>query len=163
MPLGIVLKRRRIGHKWQEYAWRVDEVVPGAPAVTEWRLLRQDEAEVAYLAATLPLDLHPSETTDYRHNLSQRRPMIYVVLRPDDDRERPLRPFCVTACPTDAQDYQDGDDLVEAVPMPAAVAEWLRDYVRRFHVDKVFEKRGRRERDARRSARGQGAKEQGDG
>lgn len=156
MPIGVVLTRRRIGHPWQEHSWHATEAVPGAPPVAEWRLLRQDDTEAAYLAATLPLNLYPGETTDYRQNLSQRAPMIYVVLRRDDDNgERPVRPFCVTVSPVEAQDYLDGDELVDAVSMPIAVAAWLQDYVSRFHVERSFEKRGRGERDARRKAREQ--------
>lgn len=154
MKLGVVLSRRKITHKWQDHAWRVEEVIPGAPELGEWRLLRQNGAEVVYLAATLPVDLYPGEASNYRHNLSQREPKVYVVLRSDaENSERPVRPFQVTVCPAEAQDYLDGDEVVEAVPMPAAVAAWLQDYVRRFPVEREFEKRGRAERDARRSAR----------
>jgi hypothetical protein len=157
LPVGVVLTRQRIGHPWQEFSWHATEVVPGAPAVAEWRLLRQAEARTAYLAATLPLDLYPGETADYRHNLSQRQPMIYVVLRRDEgDAERPIHPFHVTASPAEAQDYLDSDDLVDAVPMPPGVAAWLQDYVTRFHVERAFVKRGRGEREARRKAQGRG-------
>lgn len=157
MPVGVVLARRKTGHKWQDHAWRAIEVIPGAPEVTEWRLLRQDAIEATYLAATLPLELYPGETPGYRQNLSQRKPMVYVVLRRDDgDADRPVRPFRATVCPVEAQDYLDGDDIVETVSMPPAVAAWLQDFVKRHHVEQVFEKRGRRERDARRDREGRG-------
>lgn len=155
MSVGIVLARRRIGHKWQEHAWHVAELVPGAPEVGDWRLLRENEAEAVYLATPLTIDLYPGETTDYRHNLSQRQPVVFVVLRRDEaNSERPVRPFHATVCPAEAQDYLDGDELVETVPMPDVVAAWLRDYVDRFHVERKFEKRGRQEREARRNAEG---------
>lgn len=157
LPIGVVVTRRRIAHPWQEFSWHATEAIPGAPGGAEWRLLRQTDAEAAYLAAVLPLDLYPAETTEYRRNLSQRRPMIYVVLRRNgDDVERPVRPFLVTVSPEEAQDYLDGDELVDAVPMPEGVAAWLHDYVTRFHVERVFIKQGRGARDARRKARGYG-------
>src|SRR3546814_11983021 len=53
--LGVVVTRRRIGHPWQEFSWHATEAIPGAPKVAEWRLLRQAEAETAYLAATLQI------------------------------------------------------------------------------------------------------------
>lgn len=144
--VGIVLRRSRSRHPWQDFAWRTAEAVPGAPATGNWRLLRQSEAEADYLAPALPLCLYPAETAGYLQNLSQRAPMVYVVLRRDENQDGPpLRPFHITACPTEAQDYLDGDDVVDTVPMPAAIAEWLRDYVRRFHVDKPFVKRQRRD------------------
>lgn len=117
----------------------------------EWRLLHDADGVTTYLAGTRPLRLFRGETVGYRYNLSQLVPMVYIVLRrADGDAKRPLRPFHVTVCPAEAQDYLDGDDLVEAVPMPPAIAGWVQDFVRRFHVDHPFEKRGRPARDARR-------------
>lgn len=153
LTVGIVLKRRRSNHPWQDHVWQAAEIVAGIPPADEWRLLRDGDGETTYLAGTRPLRLFRGETEGYLLNLSQHVPMVYVVLRrAEDDPERPLRPFHVTVCPTEAQDYLDGDDLVEAVPMPPVIAGWLQDFVRRFHVDRPFEKRGRKERDARRRA-----------
>jgi hypothetical protein len=37
----------------------------------------------------------------------------------------------------------EGDDLVEAVPMPEGLIAWVQAFVERHHVDQPFEKRKR--------------------
>jgi hypothetical protein len=37
----------------------------------------------------------------------------------------------------------EGEDLVEAAPMPEALIAWVRDFVERHHVDQPFVKRER--------------------
>lgn len=146
LAVGIVLRRRRSNHPWQDVSWHLVGAVPGAPATGEWRVLRRSEAETDFLAPPLPLTLHRSETGGYLQNLAQQKPVIYVVLRRDDgEADHPLRPFHLTVCPAEAQDYLDGDDLVETTPLPPAVTAWLRDYVARFHVERPFVKRKRRD------------------
>ena len=50
----------------------------------------------------------------------------------------------VTASPYDAQDYADnGEDLVEAIPMPEGVKAWVSEFIKLHHEDEVFIKRKR--------------------
>ena len=50
----------------------------------------------------------------------------------------------VTASPFDAQDYADnGEDIVEPVPMPDTLVAWLSAFVGQHHVDQEFVKRRR--------------------
>ena len=147
MRLGVVLERRRIAHRWQEYAWRAHAVVPGAPDIAAPRLLGEGEGWARYHAATLDIELFPSETEGYRYNLSQAKPVVYALWRSAED-EPDGRPalFHVTVCPYEAQDYLEGGDVtVEGVSMPEAVELWLAAYVARHHVDAPFEKRKRRQ------------------
>ncbi len=151
MSLGIVVERRDIDHPWQSSTWRTVAVVPGESDSAEWRELARGEGWVRYHAGTLPLEIFDRETEGYRYNLSNEVPVVYVVLREDEDedgrRDRPAgpRPFLATVCPYEAQSYLDGDeDMVETVPMPDAVAAWVGAFVRRHHVDEPFRKRRRR-------------------
>lgn len=148
MPLGVVVERREIDNRWQPFAWKAAAVIPGAPPVEAWRELERGERFVRWHAATLPLELHRAETEAYRVNLSGRSPGIYVVLRPIRPSERTagneVAPFLVTASPYEAEGYLEGDDLVEAAPMPEALAAWMRAFVERHHVDRPFVKRERK-------------------
>lgn len=153
LTVGVVLERRRSTHPWQDHLWRATGVLPGMAPSEEWRLLHEADGVASYLAGTTSLRLFSGETAGYLRNLSQQAPRVYLVLRrAESDTERPLRPFLATVCPTEAQEYLDGDDLVETVPMPPEIARWVMDFTRRFHVERVFEKRGRREREASRAA-----------
>jgi hypothetical protein len=145
MPVGIVMERRRIDHPWQEYAWRVVSLLPGATSAGDWRILHERDGSTRYHAATLNIELYPSDTEGYRHNLSQRVPCIYVLLRPNAEADGRPQPAVATASPDDATDYLDSsENLVEGVPMPDAIAAWIGDYVARYHREVPFEKRKRK-------------------
>lgn len=152
MSAGVVLERRKIDNPWQDYAWHPVAVIPGAPPVTEWRVLRQGEGWVHYHAGTLEIELYRKETEGYRVNLAQAEPRVFVVLRPDDEDEcgHDVIPFLVTVCPFEAQDYDDTDEeMVGGVPMPDEVIAWVRDFIDEHHVDVPFKKRKREPYDPR--------------
>ena len=152
--VGAILERRRIGHRWQEYAWRAVDIVPGAPDIAAPCLVEEGEDWARYHMATLDIALFPGETEGYRYNLSQAQPVVYVLWRHEhEDAERTPEIFHMTVCPYEAQDYLDGGDvIVEGVPMPDLVAHWLRSYIARYHVDAPFEKRQRKRHAAAGSA-----------
>jgi hypothetical protein len=147
MALGVVVERREIDNRWQRWSWKPVAVIAGAPPVAEWRELVHGDRFVRWHAATLPLVLHRTETEAYRVNLSGQTPAIYVVLRKVEPSERTagndVGPFAVTASPYDAEGYMEGDDVVEAVPMPEGLAAWVQAFVDRHHVDQPFVKRKR--------------------
>lgn len=108
--------------------------------------MRRDGAAVEFHAGTLPLTLHRTDTEAYLTALSGDPPAVYVVMRvplhPTD--ARPLELVTVTASAFEAQDYCDnGEDIVEPVPMPAALAAWIRDFVETHHKQDEFVKRRR--------------------
>ena len=142
LPVGIVLERREVDHPWQRHSWHAVAVIPGAPAITEWKELAAGEGWVRYHAATLEVDLFEKETEGYRLNISTGVPKVFVVLRPDEESEAGVTPFLATVCPYEAQDYQDTDEEgVDAVPMPEDMIAWVGSFVAEHHVDKPFYKR----------------------
>jgi len=146
MALGVVVERRKSTSPWQDWSWRPVSVILGAPPVgPEWRELLRGETWTQYHAANLPLELHRAETEAYLHNLAQTAPRVYVVLRPTTEPgPHAYRPLLITASPVEAEGYlSSGDEIVEGVPMPAAVIAWLRDFVDRHHVERPFVKRKR--------------------
>src|SRR5258708_5173713 len=127
MRVGVTFERRRIGHPWQEHAWRALAVVPGARDIAAPRLLGGGEGWARYHAATLDIELFTSETEGYRYNLSQAAPVVYALWRRENDEpEGWPAVFHVTVCPYEAQDYLDGSDVVvEGLTMTEACARWL--------------------------------------
>jgi hypothetical protein len=153
LPLGIVLERRRVDNPWQDFEWRPVAVIPGAPARDpegEWRQLGKGKDWIHYHSGTLPLELFRRETEGYKFNLTHEPPRLYVVLRDGEDAAcaHDVLPFLVTACPYEAQDYLDsGEEIVEAVVMPADVVAFVQAYIDRHHVDEPFKKRKRKRHD----------------
>jgi hypothetical protein len=143
IAVGIVVERQPVAHRWAQERWRPVDVLPGAPPAT-WRELARGEGWARYHAATLPLELHRTETEHYRYNLSGEPPMLYVVMRPAEG-EFPLLPVEVTASPFESLAHTEfGDDKVEPVPMPPAVIAWVQEYIERHHVEQPFYKRKRK-------------------
>lgn len=143
IPLGIVIERQAVQHRWAKERWRPVDVLPGAPPAA-WRELARGEGWARYHAVTLPLELHRAETEHYRYNLSGEPPMLYVVLRPAEGAF-PLQPVEVTASPFESLAHTEfGDDRVEPVPMPPGVIAWVQEFIDRHHVDRPFFKRRRK-------------------
>jgi len=73
-----------------------------------------------------------------------------VILRKDEDgdSEHEVKPFAVTVSPYEAQDYTDsGEEIVEGVPMPEGVIEWLDGFVAAHPAPAQFRKRRLRRKD----------------
>lgn len=147
MPLGVVVERQQIDHPWQKWRWMPIAVIPGAPAVDEWKEIARGERFARWHAATLPLQLHRKETEAYMVNLSTRQPVVYVLLRKDQGAaaEREFRPLLATVSPYDAQEYLDSaEDIVEGVPMPPGLIAWVQAFIDRHPPQAPFEKRKRK-------------------
>ncbi|WP_254054669.1 DUF3305 domain-containing protein [Roseovarius sp. EL26] len=143
MPLGIVVRRTPGVTRWEKWIWSAVAVLPGAEP-SDWRVLRQEGEITEYHAATLMLELHGAETEAYLHGLSAKVPSVYAVLRAEGNGPISLSAVLVTASPYEAQDYADnGEDIVEKIPMPAGLIAWVRDFAETHHEDEVFVKRRR--------------------
>jgi len=142
MPVSVVIERRETDNQWDDHLWRPIGVLPRAD-LEPGKMLAEGEGWAQYYGGVLDIELYRGETDGYRTNLSQEPPLIYVVLRRSADAEvLEFEPFMVTACPYEAMSYSEGnDDVVEGVPMPPEVMEWLREFVAVHHVDKPFVKR----------------------
>jgi Protein of unknown function (DUF3305) len=142
MTVSVVVERRATNNQWQEHVWRPVGVLPHA-ASERGRLLAEGDGWAQYQGGTLELELFRGETEGYLTNLSQNPPVIYVVLRRSDEADGlEFEPFLATACPYEAMGYVEGnDDVVEAVPMPPEILNWVREFVALHHVDVPFKKR----------------------
>ena len=87
MPLGIVLEKREIDNKWEPFVWQAVAVIPGAAEIDDWCILEEGPGWTRYHAATLPLEIHRKETEGYKYNLGINPPIVYLLLRYDDDAE----------------------------------------------------------------------------
>jgi uncharacterized protein DUF3305 len=143
MPLGVVLRKTPGVTRWARWTWQAVAVLPGAGAA-DWHLLCRDGETVDYHIATPFLELHGAESEAYLSGLSDRIPSIYTVLRQSGDDDRPWQVLLVTASPYEAQDYADnGEDLVEKIPMPEGLIAWIRDFAQKYHEHETFVKRRR--------------------
>lgn len=143
MPLGIVLERRDSDHPWEDEVWRPVAVLPGSDD-GGWRELARGEGWEQYFAGAVTLELHHSDTEDYRYNLAMDPPSVYVVLREDIETDTGIAPFLATVSLSEAQALLDAEEnIVEPVPMPPSVVQWVGAFAERYHVDQPHYKRKR--------------------
>jgi Protein of unknown function (DUF3305) len=150
LPVGVVVERHSLDNPWQDHEWVSVDVVPGAGPVEEWLELGRGDGWVRYLIGSAPLELHRRETEAYKVNLSRDQPLIYVLLRSDEDPDarHEIKLFLVTASPYEAQDYLDADgNILHSVPMPADMIAWIEAFIDKHHVDEPFYKRQRQRYD----------------
>jgi Protein of unknown function (DUF3305) len=150
MPVTVVIERRASSHPWQDEIWRPLGILPRA-AGERGQVLASGEGWTQFHGGTLDIELFRGETDGYRTNLSQPTPAVYIVLsRGEQAGAMAFEPFLATVCPYEAEAYTaGGDEIVEGVPMPPELMEWLREFVTLHHVDRPFVKRkNKRDKDA---------------
>ncbi|MEM8555131.1 MAG: DUF3305 domain-containing protein [Pseudomonadota bacterium] len=146
IPLGVIVERRASRSRWISETWRpVGVMLMGLTPVKPWTVLLADEGMTRYHAGVCDLVLHRKETEALRLNLMLEVPEIYVTLQ-EGSGEWPWEPAGVTASSFDAQDWEDpGDQIIERVAMPEAVAAFVQAFVEVHHVEETFKKRKRKE------------------
>ncbi len=144
-PVSVMMESKPSSSPWLDLSW--DAVgICGINADDQSSSVKQithgDKEQFIYNNLTLRLFLDECES--YYHNLMSPQPGCFVVAREDEDNNstQPI-PFLVTMSFDEAHAYQEGDDLVYAVPIPAELYPWIEAYV----VDNYSaEKRKKRKR-----------------
>ncbi len=145
ITVGIVAERRKLNSPWADHDWRPFAVLPDVPDVEAGSLIGSEPGRERYYLGAMELRLHRKETESYRYNLAG-EPRLYIALREGEGPAGlPVLALQVTAAPDEAQSLAEpGDKIVDGVAMPPPVAEWIADFVRRFHVEEAKYKRQRK-------------------
>jgi Protein of unknown function (DUF3305) len=159
IPVGVVVDRYTSSSPWQDYVWRPVAALAGEPAAAPWTVLASGPETTTFYAGTAMIELHRTETTNYRDNLGSGAPGLWVVLRLTGT-EPPYELFTVTADPAEGEAFTEtGADLVEQVAMPTPVQEQIAAFVAEHHVERPFIKRKRDRADPEALARGASKRE----
>lgn len=151
--IGIVLARRRVDHPWAESVWSPHAILDPAPETAPGALLADDGRTALIYAGAASVELFAPETANYRDNLADGAPRLWVAAHLDGERVARLR---VTADPTEGEAlFLAGAEVVGTLPMPSDMASWIAAFVDAFHVERAFLKRqrDRSERDPGRRGR----------
>ena len=143
MTVGVVVERRKADSPWIDFLWRPVGILPDAPDMPAWSVLREADDAVLFYAGSRSVDLHRSETARYRDNLATGAPGLWVVLSPAEG-DWPYTLAAVTADPAEGEAFTEaGANLVETVAMPDVVREAVESFVAEHHVEREFVKRKR--------------------
>jgi hypothetical protein len=143
IPVGVVVERRKAKSVWVDFLWRPVSVFAGIPSAAPWTPLDTEAETALFFAGEAVIELHRTETANYRANLASGAPALWVALRPVAS-ERPYEIHAVTADPAEGEAFTDaGSNLVEAVPMPPEVVDAVVQFIAQHHVARPFVKRQR--------------------
>lgn len=143
VTVAVVVERRRSSSPWIDHVWAPFAVLPDIPDVAPWTSLGGDDQAERFYVGPAEMDLHTTETANYRDNLATGAPRIWVVLRPLDTGPA-LDVLCVTPDPAEGEAFTEtGTELVDAVAMPDSLARLVAAFVAMHHVERDFHKRRR--------------------
>ena len=140
LRVGVIVERKVSAGPWAVTQWLVTDLLIGGGPAAPQTLAAGPGWERLY-AGSLEIRLFRDAIAGYLHNLGSAQPVVYVILRPDEEGDG-MHPFHLTVCPVEAQDYLvGGAEIVETVPMPGAIAAWAQAFVDRHPRPQPFRKR----------------------
>ena len=143
ISVGAVVERTKGSSQWVDYLWRPLSVLTGTPDTAPWTQLSGDDERATFYAGAATIELHRTETGNYRDNLATGEPLLWVVLRRTES-EPPYSLFAVLADPAEGEAMTEaGNDLVETVAMPESIKEVIAQFIAEHHVERQFVKRKR--------------------
>jgi hypothetical protein len=138
-----VVERRKAKSAWADVLWRPVSIFAGTPVAAPWTSLSAEGEVTLFYAGEAVIELHRTETTNYRDNLASGTPSLWINMRPTASQP-PYELLAVTADPAEGEAFTDaGSNLVEAVPMPPDIASAIDRFVAEHHVERPFVKRKR--------------------
>src|ERR1700710_2174831 len=133
--VGVVLRRRSIDNPWIDHMWAPLMLLDDVPATAPWTVLSSEADATIYYAGSASIDLFSSDTANYRDNLVDGEPRIWVALRSQDGGSE-LELTKGTAAPAEGVAmWESGCDVIGTAPMPADIASWIAAFVDQFHVE----------------------------
>lgn len=132
--VSVIMERRdkRRG-QWAFVEWEAVGVLPAAddgPTALERRLIHSAADCDRFMWPGFQLTLYKDDAESYWNNLMAQSPSLFVVCRDKETAHgNELEPFLVTANYDEIIGYQEVDDQVFSVPIPADIYEWLERYI----------------------------------
>ena len=156
IPVGVVVERRKARSMWADFLWRPVSVLAGKTSAAPWTPLGTKSEPALFFAGEAMIELHRTETVNYRENLKSGAPALWVALRPVPS-EWPYEVLAVTADPSEGEAFTDaGSNIVEAVAMPAGIVAAIGRFIAEHHVERPFVKRRRQPAEPALARRGDG-------
>jgi hypothetical protein len=156
ITVGVVVERRKAISAWVDFLWRPVSVFVGSPSAAPWTPLAAEAETTLFFAGEAVIELHRTETINYRDNLASGAPALWVALQPVAS-EPPYEILTVTADPAEGEALTDaGSNVVEAVPMPSDVRVAIVQFIAEHHVERPFVKRRRQPAEPTLAGRGNG-------
>lgn len=143
-PVSVILESKPSQSPWADTSWSalgIANTEANDAGLTE-DVIKHGEVE-QHVFHNLKLRLHLDECESYYHNLMSPQPGCFIVAR-ENKHGDPI-PFLVSLSFDEAHAYQEGDDLVYSVPIPAELYGWAEAYVIENYMPEKRKKRKRKD------------------
>jgi hypothetical protein len=145
-PVSVVMERReKRRDRWQFVEWKAVGVLTGQEHLADTSrqvTIHEDGDCRRVLWTNFRVKLVKDGAESYWSNLMAEYPSLFVVCRRDEGCDEP-EPFLVTANYDEIIGYQEVDDDVYRIPLPADIYQWLERYVVTNYVPQQKKKRKR--------------------
>ncbi|MDG3041262.1 DUF3305 domain-containing protein [Roseicyclus marinus] len=144
--IGVVAQRRPPVTRWSTGELRPLLVLPVEPATPPGTLLGTEAGVETWYVGGRDVVLWSGDASHHRDNLMSGRPSVWVALRGSDPARAEV--MAATVDPYEGEGLaSDPDLIVDAVPMPDAVARAVAAFADRHFVEMPFKKRKRQPAD----------------
>ena len=141
-PVAVVIERHRQPNVWQDWDFRLSEVVLDEGGFgSQPRTLRDDGQLARILHPGLTVTLHRDEAEGYYLNLSSGAPVWFVMWRIDEDEPSRAWPELVTLSYNEAGRLLDAQERVDNLPLPDEVCALLQAFVDEHYRPEVKQRR----------------------
>ena len=124
--VAVVIEREAQPNRWEDWRFRIAEVLPDDGAFgSEPRLLRDDGRLARFLHPGLPVTLFRDEGEGYYLNLTSGAPVWFVTWRVSDEDPSRAWPEAVTLSYNEAARWLDAQERVDNLPLPPETQAWL--------------------------------------
>ncbi|HZT55399.1 MAG TPA: DUF3305 domain-containing protein [Burkholderiaceae bacterium] len=131
LEVAVVIEREASPNRWEDWRFRIVEVLPDEPAFGRTpRRLHDDGRFAHWLHPGFRVELFTDDAKGYYLNLSTGTPVWFVMWRIDQDDPSIASPQGVSLSYNDAARWMDNaEERVDSLPLPPDVREWLQAYV----------------------------------
>lgn len=146
IEVAVVMRRERLDNRWQPWRWVLADVVPNeAEFGDEPRRLVKTEDEERWLHPGFAVELFRDDAEGYYLNATTPAPGWFVLWRMEEEAsvaDEPIpRPVAVTLSYHDAGRWLDAQEIVEQVPAPPDVIEWMREFAQAHYTPEPRKRR----------------------
>jgi hypothetical protein len=126
LTVAVVFERRKSPNQWEDWGFRVvDVVIDNGQFGAQARVLRDDGSVALIVYPGLSLALFRDEAEGYYLNLTAGQPVWFVMWRIDENDASRAWPEIVTLSYNEAARFLDAQERVDNVPLDPEVRELL--------------------------------------
>ncbi len=140
--VAVLIERERAPNQWEDWRFRIAEVVPDEGGFGDApRLLRDDGKTAQFLHPGFTVTLFTDEAEGYYLNLSSGAPVWFVMWRLAEGDPSLAAPELVTLSYNEAGRLLDAQERVDNLALPAEAREWLAAFAQEHYKPEVKQRR----------------------